>query len=603
MNIRRLSIKYKLALAIALVVVVVVTAITFSVVQVSRRALMESVQEQIVDKAVDVADVVDARVGLALSYLRGVSQQMRPAGDSVRFSERSVALSAGLDISVVPGLRTLSLVDLDGNLYTSNGEVHNLSSQPWFPVVKGGEEYITEPFISAVDGSLIFVVVIPIFDSSGAVCAILNAALDGAWLCDQVKDVVVGRNGSIFILDDEGKTVADADYDLVVSRFCSIEEGKKDAKYASSAAFEQQVIDAQEPGYGFYTWEGVDKIAGYARMPHLGWSLVACAPVSDFMASVASLRNYIVLIGYSILGVALILVIFISSRMVRPIVRMSDVLSAIAGGDLTARLQYNEWNQDEVGVLASSLSKMQQELAMIISEMRRNFQEVVDASAVLNASSQQLAQGSSEQAASTQEISATMEEILSSLEQNAENSEKTSMESMRLEVAIMDVSNKSEGVINSHLAITEKISLINEIAAQTNILALNAAVEAARAGEHGRGFAVVAGEVRQLAERSKEVSDGIAMLSTQTKTFSEEASESLSRVVPDIETTARLVQSVTKASLEQRSGVNQVNDAVLQLSQLAQEQSVISESLASTSEELSAQADMLLERIAYFKLG
>ncbi len=133
-------------------------------------------------------------------------------------------------------------------------------------------------------------------------------------------------------------------------------------------------------------------------------------------------------------------------------------------------------------------------------------------------------------------------------------------------------------------------------------MALNAAVEAARAGEQGKGFAVVASEVRKLAERSREAADEIVGLSEKTKNLSEEAGKSLSAIIPQIEETAKFVEDIKTASIEQNSGAEQVNTSVQQLNYLAQQNVSVSEELATTSEEMAAQAKRLREVVLYFKL-
>jgi methyl-accepting chemotaxis protein len=196
-----------------------------------------------------------------------------------------------------------------------------------------------------------------------------------------------------------------------------------------------------------------------------------------------------------------------------------------------------------------------------------------------------------------------MEEMGTNIRQNADNASQTEKIALK---AAKDAEAGGKAVIQAVGAmknIAEKISIVEEIARQTNLLALNAAIEAARAGEHGKGFAVVAAEVRKLAERSGTAAAEISELSSSTVNVADQAGQMLTKLVPDIQRTAELVQEISAASNEQNAGAEQINKALQQLDQVIQQNASASEEMASTSEELSSQAEQLQSSISFFHLG
>jgi methyl-accepting chemotaxis protein len=151
--------------------------------------------------------------------------------------------------------------------------------------------------------------------------------------------------------------------------------------------------------------------------------------------------------------------------------------------------------------------------------------------------------------------------------------------------------------------IAEKITIVQEIARQTDLLALNAAVEAARAGEHGKGFAVVASEVRKLAERSQAAAAEIGTLSTDSVKVAQEAGSMLQKLVPDIKRTAELVEEISAACREQDVGSAQINQAIQALDKVTQQNASAAEELSATAEELANQSERLQETISFFRVS
>lgn len=285
-------------------------------------------------------------------------------------------------------------------------------------------------------------------------------------------------------------------------------------------------------------------------------------------------------------------------------VEMADNMSNVAKGDLTVQIDKRHLERnDAIGKLSNAINITINKLAEIIAEINAASGNVAAGSEELSASSEQLSQGATEQAASAEEASSSMEQMASNIEQNADNALQTEKIATK---AAEDAKISGESVSKTVAAmndIAEKITIIEEIARQTNMLALNAAIEAARAGEQGKGFAVVAAEVRKLAERSQKAAAEISELSMDSVATAEKAGEMLGKLVPDIQKTAELVQEISAASNEQRSGVEQVNKAMQQLDTVIQQNASSSEEMASTSEELSSQAQQLQATVGFFKIG
>jgi methyl-accepting chemotaxis protein len=330
--------------------------------------------------------------------------------------------------------------------------------------------------------------------------------------------------------------------------------------------------------------------------------------------------NRTIFITYAAITIAVAAVFGLAFLLVRfgvtgPLAALVVELRKIADGNFDVRVP-GVGRGDEIGMIASAAEAVVERVGTTIGNIKQAAHEVTSASAEISTSTTDLSQRTEEQASSLEEISASMEQISATVKKNAENARRanefateTSKVAERGGGVVSAAVSAMERIEKSSRKISDIISVIDEIARQTNMLALNAAVEAARAGEAGRGFAVVASEVRSLAQRSaqaaKDIKDLITNSNSQVKDgvdLVNKAGESLDEIVASIKKVATIVADIADASMEQSSGVEQVNKALTQMDKVTQQNSALVEENAATAKTLEQQAKSMDERVAAFRL-
>ncbi|MCK4743225.1 MAG: PAS domain-containing protein [Sulfuriflexus sp.] len=292
-----------------------------------------------------------------------------------------------------------------------------------------------------------------------------------------------------------------------------------------------------------------------------------------------------------------------------------DVMQALSSGDLTRSMD-GEY-QGEFAILKDSINGTVNNLIDVVGNIRQASTSIASASGEISQGNINLSQRTEEQASSLEETASSMEELTGTVKQNADNARQAN----QLAAGARDQAEKGGAVVGDAITamseinsaskkIADIISVIDEIAFQTNLLALNAAVEAARAGEQGRGFAVVASEVRNLAQRSagaaKEIksliNDSVEKVDEGSRLVNE-SGQTLDEIVGAVKKVSDIIAEIAAASLEQSTGIEQVNQTVSQMDEVTQQNAALVEEAAAASESLDEQARELDQLMTYFKLS
>ncbi|MGZ5600822.1 MAG: methyl-accepting chemotaxis protein [Methylobacter sp.] len=299
-------------------------------------------------------------------------------------------------------------------------------------------------------------------------------------------------------------------------------------------------------------------------------------------------------------------------------VGFNDVLhvaDALAQGDLTQTIDKDY--PGTFGEVIVGMNSIVENLKSMVGNIKDSTDNINTASKEIAAGNNNLSQRTEEQAASLEETAASMEELTSAVQHNAENARHAN----QLAVDASDIAGKGVEVVGQVVStmndinesshkIGDIISVIDDIAFQTNILALNAAVEAARAGDQGRGFAVVAIEVRNLAQRAATaagevkdlINDSVGKVAAGSKLVTQ-AGLTMEEIVSSIRGVTDMMAEITAASAEQSSGIEQVNQAIAQMDEVTQQNAALVEQAAAASELLEEQARNLAITVGTFNVS
>lgn len=587
----------------------------------SSQVLKKQVEQSIETQSKDVSRYLEERVGRVFDDLLSIAEREEIRG----MNEEEQLAYLRTVVKRTAEYQTFAIVHENREAVFLEGDRLDLSKRQYVQDGFTGKTAISDVLTSLLTGKPSVMAVTPIETDTGEE-ALLLVHMDGYMLSDVTDSVAIGDNGFALILNSEGTVQAHPNRDWVKDHLNFVQHAKDTGDLQNESDLMTQHVLANNAGVTSYESSSDGSYyVGYTTLSS-GWKLGVMAHENDVFAGLAQMEKMFYLTTAVIMIMAIVVTYFISRSIVRPILGIVETSETLALGDFTRHVESRYIKRkDEVGMLASSLQNMKDNMHNAIHKVGDSATQVQTATVAMGDGVENVHQKMRHIAESIAEVGSGSERQTSMAEDGAKSMVQMTRGIQNVaEVATAIAENTEyiqQKVADGHRAVKQSIvqmgaiqagtkkeldaiqqleresnevgqilKMITSIAEQTNLLALNASIEAARAGDAGKGFAVVADEVRKLSEQTATSAAQINVLITNVQDHTKEVVNGAKSGVENVKRGIASIEKVGNRFEDVVEAIAKITVEIGQMSAAAEEMSANTEEISASMMEMAATA-------------